>query len=219
MVYCFGKKFIGSSDEAFRLFYKNQAKINEVIGDPKYARKYIDYVISVEYLDPVLAKASGPPVVEPQWQQMENSQTCKKEFNEAIAEKVIVFAKDRWYNHTKNWMALCVNKGIILSRYPDEANDFDLNNQAWAIFLSCSDRHVLNSAIKWSARVLRDSAGPKDSNFPNYIDTYASLLYKVGRIKDALYWEEQACRHDPTNQEIRDRLQTMKLRKLTWKNS
>lgn len=216
LIYCFWKKFIGSSDEAFQLFYKNQAKINEVIGDPKCARKYIDYVISVEYVDPALAQTPGTPMLEPQWKHMETA--IAKNFNDSIAEKVIVFAKDRWYSYTKNWMALCVNKGVILSRYEDDVNDFDLNSQAWAIFLGCSDKRVLDSAIKWSARVLQDTARLTDSNFPNYIDTYASLLYKVGRINDALYWEEQACRREPINQEFRDRLQTMKLRKLTWKN-
>jgi len=214
LTYCFGQKFIGSNDSAFKAFYNNQAKVGEVTGDVQLARRYIEYVVSVEYVDPALAGASGPPVVEPKWIQIDSA--IRKDFNESIAEKEIAFGKDRWYNHTRNWIALMENKTMILSTYSVDVSDLDMNNQAWAIFLRCSDRRVLDSAVKWSAHVLKDTSGWTDGNMPNYIDTYASLLYKVGRINDAIYWEQMACKHDPKNQEFHDRLELMRQRKLTW---
>src|SRR6185437_531134 len=42
LTYCFGQKFIGSNDSAFKAFYNNQAKVGEVTGDVQLARRYVE---------------------------------------------------------------------------------------------------------------------------------------------------------------------------------
>jgi hypothetical protein len=62
------------------------------------------------------------------------------------------------------------------------------NNMVWDVFFEhISDRKLLNKAIGMMSLLIRS-----DTSEVSHIDTYANLLYKAGRIKDALEWEERA---------------------------
>ena len=66
-----------------------------------------------------------------------------------------------------------------------------LNDIAWTVFLKVSDKNVLQDALKWSkrSRVL----APDNSG---YLDTYANLLYKLGRKEEAITCEKEALGYD-----------------------
>lgn len=51
-----------------------------------------------------------------------------------------------------------------------------LNNDAWDVFLNSNDKEILKKALKWMESVIR-----RNPNDANSIDTYANLLYKVGK--------------------------------------
>jgi hypothetical protein len=55
-------------------------------------------------------------------------------------------------------------------------------------FQRCDDKEVLENALTWSKKSFTDQAKVE----PGYIDTYANLLYKLGRNKEALEWETKA---------------------------
>jgi len=61
-----------------------------------------------------------------------------------------------------------------------------LNNLAWDVYENENDTEVLKSAIKWVKRSIE-----LDKNYYN-TDTYAALLYKTGKYKQALIYAEQA---------------------------
>ena len=55
---------------------------------------------------------------------------------------------------------------------------------------------------------------------PTQIDTYANLLYKAGRHREALEWEEKAVRLSTgRDKEITDNLGAMKAGQATWPRS
>ncbi len=50
----------------------------------------------------------------------------------------------------------------------------------------------------------------------NWMDTYANILYKLGRTTEAIMWEEIALKLDTTNADIKVNLEKMKRNKPTW---
>jgi len=63
-----------------------------------------------------------------------------------------------------------------------------LNDYAWTVFTKCDDKKILQSALEWS-KLTFDKETKKE---PGYIDTYANILYKLGKKEEALAWERKA---------------------------
>jgi thioredoxin-related protein len=61
-----------------------------------------------------------------------------------------------------------------------------LNEFAWKFYLYIENQEKLNAAIGWMEEVLIEEKTATS------LDTYASLLYKSGRIKEAVKWEKDA---------------------------
>lgn len=69
-----------------------------------------------------------------------------------------------------------------------EAEDIDLVlDVAWKFYLFVEDKEMVLKALNWT-KYLLDTYEPE----PATIDTYASLLFKLGRKADAIKYEEQA---------------------------
>lgn len=100
---------------------------------------------------------------------------------EAIFQiKIIAFQnKDNWGNFINIIEKFRVRHTLT--------ND-QLNNYAWNVFQNCSDVKVLKRALKLS----KASFNKEAEIDPNNIDTYANILYKIGRKKDAIEWENKA---------------------------
>ena len=100
---------------------------------------------------------------------------------EAIFEmKIIVFQnKANWGNFVQTIEQFRSKKTLT--------ND-QLNNYAWKVFSNCSDIKILKSVLKLSKASFENELKMD----PNNIDTYANLLYKLGRIKEAIEWEKKA---------------------------
>jgi len=110
-----------------------------------------------------------------------------------------------------NWFA---TKLKIHSKYPDLTSVFDLNNDAWFLFKNVTDKEKLETALIWSKEVIGKEATA------NYYDTYANILYKLGRKTDAIEAQErglQLPRGNAANSEtIKENLLKMKKNIPTW---
>lgn len=73
-----------------------------------------------------------------------------------------------------------VIKGGSLYQTGNEMNDI-----AFAIFELCRDKEHLAFALKLSENTLK-------YNLPEYFDTYARILYRIGGRKDAIDWQKKA---------------------------
>jgi tetratricopeptide (TPR) repeat protein len=92
-----------------------------------------------------------------------------------------------------------------------------LNNIAWTVFEKVSDKKVLQDALNWSKRSRELS--PDNSGF---LDTYANLLYKLGRNKEAITCEKEALGYDAKVGKTPNGIMVEALRKMiagekTWK--
>jgi len=93
-----------------------------------------------------------------------------------------------------------------------------LNDIAWTVFLKVSDKKALQDALKWSKRS-RELA-PDNSG---YLDTYANLLYKLGRKEEAITCEKEALAYDAKakkepNSTMVDVLRKMIAGEKTWQD-
>lgn len=75
----------------------------------------------------------------------------------------------------------------------------DLNEHAWRVFQMSSKTDDLERALKWSYQsqeffnsLYKDTAHPMRLGNAAYIDTYAQLLYKLGRKEEAIEWQTKA---------------------------
>lgn len=114
-------------------------------------------------------------------------------FNNRLKEKyppfyqdVFIDIKARVAASKKQWTAFAK----LVTQYAQSGNAYheELNNYAWAVFRECADKAILNQALDWSLQ----SFTKQDKPEPGYIDTYANILYKLGRKKEALQWEKKA---------------------------
>jgi thioredoxin-related protein len=93
----------------------------------------------------------------------------------------------------------------------------ELNRLSLDAFNKTSDKDLLKSALKWSKRsieILPDK--------PQFIDTNAKILYKLGKVKDALSKEEEAISKTPKDDIFQNRIEEtiykMKAGEKFWKN-
>jgi len=91
-----------------------------------------------------------------------------------------------------------------------------LDNIAREIFDQVTEKKALKNALKWSERSLELSP-----DNVQYLDTYANLLYKLGKEKAAIEKEELAlskvAKEDVGRYKIEDTIYKMKAGKKTWK--
>lgn len=86
---------------------------------------------------------------------------------------------------SENW-DLYSDGAISFIKPENESSELVLN-VAWKFYLFVDDTKKLLNALNWVKYVL-DVEEPS----PSSIDTYASLLFKIGRKKDAVIFEEKA---------------------------
>jgi tetratricopeptide (TPR) repeat protein len=130
-----------------------------------------------------------------------------------VGEREFLASLAFYYFSTANYMNFAKVKSETLHKYPTEISIFDLNNDAWFIFAGVKDKELLNEALSWSKIVIAKEPTA------NYYDTYANILYKLGKQQEAIKVQEKALTLDPGNGIISDierNLQLMKEGKPTW---
>lgn len=225
---------INSKSRFFHLFFPDGTKVNEIMRENNYAETVVDQVILIETIEPFLQiktrglQISGSIVQtrpDPDWQQLYN--IIKNKYNENYALRNVLEAQIIWYEHQQNYNAFAKHFIAKWEKYRtdtiDTVTDSKLNAAAWKIFLHCTGKAQLEAALKWMKGVVRRSFNTHPVSKAAYIDTYAALLYKSGKRKDAIQWEEKAV--DIAINEIKDKaaiqffqdvVNQMKRGKPTW---
>jgi thioredoxin-related protein len=80
-----------------------------------------------------------------------------------------------------------------------------LNSLAWGYVETLSDKASWKKALVWSARSLE-----LIPNEAAMLDTYANLLYKLGKKKKAIQYQEQAVKASPDDESLKQTLQKIK---------
>lgn len=197
-------EFLGSNVQTtrskyFKIFYLNGNKVNKVVGDDCFARRISDSIIAREYINKGIESLGAN---QPNWDSLYN--VLKRKFSVRYAKRNILWAKFKWSDGKKD-----ARSSI---KYFDELIRIDgldtcrvgygdgwINNIAYIHIYGgtpfskgSSDTNEIMNAIRWMEPVVRRS-GKVSSDWESMaIDTYAMLLYKIGRKKEAIVWEEKA---------------------------
>ena len=207
-----------STDKAFRFFYDHGEKIDRSIGIPGYSRDHIDYIIAKEEIDPrlfpVVNDSIRPIAGNPEWDDMAKRITVK--YNQDYAERTILGAKIRWYGYKDDSSALASCYSQKIAKYGYDTTSFGkyaLNNIVYNyIFRYSGNRSDLETALVWMESLVKGH--PDEAGF---LDTYANLLYKLGKTKEAIETEKKAFNMSPSDQEIRTAWEKMKRGESTWR--
>ncbi len=85
----------------------------------------------------------------------------------------------------KTLSGFVIRRRIVRTNDPLEYSN-SLNNGAWSLYEFARNEEDLEEALTWAKRAL------DFQEMPGYMDTYAHLLYKLGRKKEAISWEQKA---------------------------
>lgn len=190
-----------SSDRGFGLFRQHAARIDQVMDRAGYAQGVVDALITKEEVTPHIR----PDEPLPDWDAI--ARAIAQKYDAATAARIVTAAKARRWEE-------------LQQVYAGKLDAFALNNRAWHLFESTDDREQLAAAAEWMERVLaqQEQEGAPDGAS---IDTYANLLYKLGRVEEAIAWEEKAIavamvREAPLAVQLREYLDKMKRGVPTW---
>jgi thioredoxin-related protein len=212
-------EFIGptvrsSKDKAFRLFYEHPEQVNPLI---KWSRDYVggivDYIITKEIVTPYLdslAKFNAAP----DWNWV--TKDIEDQYGQSYARRNVLSAKVTWYHQIGDWVGYNKFEIVRLNEYPIDStsirDEVNLNNFLWeGIFLHSTDKRQIETGVKWMSRLVRRNPGNV-----GFWDTYANLLYKSGRVQEALRWEGKAATSPGASTDIVKNFELMKDGRKTW---
>ena len=184
-----------SKDKIFSLLYKNGSEINELMRTKKFSEVIIVDIITKEEIDPKIWPNKKPITTAPDWQGLTN--TIKKKYNKYYTGLSVVYAQLKWYQQKKDKPQLIK---YTVKKFDDYGLDTAgigwviINNIAYDLFFKhCNNKDTLNKMIHWMEIVNKNQPDDQAN-----MDTYANLLYKVGRNDEAIKWEEKALRLEET---------------------
>jgi thioredoxin-related protein len=173
------KQFTSSSkDRGFDLFLNNAEKADAILGKGQ-SGKVVQQIILREEVYPFLRKNSANP----DWAAIEKS---LKDKYPAQANQVFLYSKLMVAQQNGNWNDFGPAAVAYMKSYSDDVSPEQMNSFAWAIFENCDDMACVESALNWSKQSFA-----KNNNHM-FMDTYANLLYKSGKKKEAIEWETKA---------------------------
>ena len=198
-----------SQDKGFTIMLQHPDKVNAVLGKG-VAENQVNRIIFYEEVVPVLFNKYAPIAGEPNWNKLKDSIQVKYP---SKADEVLAYSKVLFYLNRQQWNDFGTAIVAFMKSYGDNVSQSDLNEYAWTVFQNCSDETCLKNALEWSKRSFE-----KEQN-PAYMDTYANILYRLGRKDEAIEWEQKALSLVNTEDEKKGFQQTidkMKSGQKTW---
>lgn len=205
---------------AFNIFYKNSDKIDKVVKINGWAAGIVEKALINEY---ILLKSSNE---EPNW--ININKVISDKYAKADVKKVMLRGKIEWYkkhkNGNNNLMKLANARIENWEHYGVDTTNFfncvGINNICSnEILPAVTDKEMLKIAIKYMGAVVRHFPVKEEKptiSAVNFVDTYASLLYKSGQLEDAIAYQEKAVKWWPKEKSFANNLEKMRKNEPTW---
>ncbi|QXU39901.1 thioredoxin fold domain-containing protein [Pedobacter sp. D749] len=168
-----------TKSKGFELMLKDPEKIDAILGKGK-SNKILSTIILEENIYPALRK---PNVNIDSLVAAVQAKYPKVDINEPTdLIKIQIFQTE------KKWDKFQPAVLSYMKKYGTEVTAEMLNSFAWTVFENCKDPDCIAEALSWSKR----SVDETHSKEPSYIDTYANLLYKLGKKDQAIAMQQKA---------------------------
>lgn len=189
-----------TDDRFFKLFFSKPDIVDSLLHNKGAALYFVNYRIAKDEIwNKLFANdtTSVPLIQNPDWKELYRNISVK--FGERFAHQIVPDGKIKFYRRIKDWRTWAILQKEKLKKNPPQppkskqylltSDTWKLNRIAWDAFLHCNDKSVLQQALRWS-----DLSIQLEQPKPNiqYLDTRANLLYKLGRVKEAIAQEEKA---------------------------
>ena len=194
-----------SKDEGFKFILNNTKKFDAIMGEGAANKKIVGIVMYEEVFPQIFNQA----ITAPDWNAV--GAGVNKKYP-AFASEILSNSKVVYYQSKGDWNNFQTAIVAYMKNYGSKASPDQLNNFAWTVFENCKDMTCVTEALDWSKRSLKD----KDN--PMFIDTYANILYKLGKKDEAIKWEEKAVALAPEDKNYSSVLYKMKNGEKTWKH-
>jgi hypothetical protein len=188
-------------DAGFTLIRQNAAEINRTLGVRQADVKMMNLI----YQDEIQPHVSNPNSA-PDW----NMLADKVNSYGAPGEEILLRAKTIHFLNKQEWESFAQAANEYISKYGQNLSPDELNQYAWTAFEQVENPSLLERALAWSQLSL------KPGEQPAYLDTYANLLYKLGKTADAIRQQEKAVSMAP-DAALKENLEKMKRGERTWK--
>jgi thiol-disulfide isomerase/thioredoxin len=211
-------EIVRSRDRIFQACYNTPMLVDSITGQQEFSFNLVGTVIANEIIEPLLIKAKSKKE-SPEWDKIESYIT--KKYGENYAATQITEAKYKWFLRLNEWVTVCeiLVKKIELIGEIKKASWGTLNTSAWIIFQYSYDKRQLEKALIWSDAAIDSYRSEKGRVSASLIDTKANILYKLGRIKEAVTNEEYAIGLAPKYAELKITMDKMKQGLPTWQES
>jgi len=190
---------INSKDPFFRLCYTQPEKVDQLIGNIGWAKFQVEQTVTKEEMENKLLKDKKPIYKNPDWNQIRS--VINKKYKKLDANRLLLGYQIIYYRFNDlDWRLWAIYKDKKIKDYPPEAIGLgvyiELNTYgAWDAFLHCNDKRVLTRTLTWIDQALQSDKENKAA----YLDTKANLLYKLGKVEQAINTEEKAMEIDSTH--------------------
>jgi thioredoxin-related protein len=182
-------QIFSTQDRIAQYLYAEPAKADLKMENKGYSKKMTDYLITKDYIDPLVKPYGIISDKEPNWKKIENK--IQSNYDRYTAEKLVIYAKLNWYDKKQDWPNIV--KYSIKKMDVEEIDTIGMasvgiNNLAYnIIFQHSDDQFSLNKGISYMELILMN-----DSKNEAWLDTYANLLYKIGEKEKAIRNEKMA---------------------------
>jgi hypothetical protein len=193
-----------SRDRGFRLMLKETKKADSFLGE-NTAEMRVREIISREEIAEALSSKSA----EPDWDSLQK--TIAKRYGnlgteELYGQEMLYFLRRQDWTRFGEYCALYFDTASSRSEYP-------IGSLSYELLTHVSDKRVLEVAIKANQYDL-DTEKTHD---PARYDSYANLLYKVARNREAIEFEKRALSLSfDQNSEFAQHLMKMEAGEPTW---
>jgi thiol-disulfide isomerase/thioredoxin len=191
-----------STDKYFSFYIDHSAEVDKVLG-PKTAETKVRNVFILEG-----AGRKSDDNRPPDWAAVHSKIAAKLP---ADADELTARVKVNFYRGRKDWPNFEKAMVDYMKTYGDHMTDPELNDLAWSVFENCPDMTCVGEVLDWSKRL-------KDGSDAAFIDTYANILYKLGKKDDAIALETKAIGMVPDAERTsyQETLDKMKKGEKTW---
>lgn len=168
-----------SKSKGFELMLKEPKKVDAILGKGK----------SAEILSSVILQEQIYPGLRSRTANIDSLVAAvQAKYPEVDISKATDLLKIQFFQGTKKWDRFQPAVLAYMKKYGTEVNPQMLNTFAWAVFENCKDPECIAAAMAWSKR----SVDETQSKEPAFLDTYANLLYKLGKKDEAIAMQQKA---------------------------
>lgn len=129
------------------------------------------------------------------------------------ADEMVSKGKVTYYQNTKDWPNFQTEVVAFMNKYGAKATPAELNTYAWTVFENCKDMTCVTQALDWSKRSFAENKNPM------FMDTYANILHKLGKTKEAIEVQGKAIElttDAASKKSLQETLDKMKRGEKTW---